>query len=70
MGLELYFTAFFDLTSCRSIGMGEGPIPWLAINMYCQANGIVGEQREDVLYQIQQLDQEYLTWRAAQKPGK
>lgn len=33
-GLELYLNAFWDLNSCRQIGMDVGPIPWTAIQKY------------------------------------
>ena len=31
---EWLFTAFFELTSCRSVGFGVGPIPWTAMKLY------------------------------------
>lgn len=57
--------AFMDLTSSRSLGyMSAGPIPWHAIHLYCEANEIVGEQREDVFYHVERLDKSYLDWLA------
>lgn len=61
-GLNLFYTAFLDLTSCRTLGYSQGPIPWLAIDHYCQANEIEGEQREDVFYHVAHLDKAYLDW--------
>ena len=66
LGLELFYNAFNDLTPCRAIGFGEGPIPWLAIDDYCRRQGITGVQREDLLYHVQQLDTVYLEYRAKQ----
>ena len=63
-GLNLFYTAFLDLTSCRTLGYSEGPISWLTIHHYCEANGIEGEQREDMFYHIAHLDKAYLDWAA------
>jgi len=65
-GLELYFVAFLDLTSCRQQGYAEGPIAWLTINDYADVHGYEGEQREDLFYHIQQLDIAYLNHKSKQ----
>lgn len=70
LGLDLFYMAFTDLTSCRSFSTGgPGPIPWSAIQIYCDAYEIKGEQREDVFYHVQHLDTAYLEW-AAKKIGQ
>lgn len=56
IGLELFLTAFFDLSSSRQVGMGIGGIPWAAVQDYCDRLGIVGEQAEDLHYHVAQLD--------------
>ena len=61
-GLQLYYAGFLDLTSCRNIGMGLGPIPLLSMLEYCLINDISGEQREDFVWFIQRLDHKYLSW--------
>lgn len=58
MGLELYFTAFTDLTSSRT----DGPISWLSISDYCIVNEIEGEQRDDLFYFVTNMDSKYLKW--------
>ncbi len=64
LGLELYYMAFMDLTTCRGQGYGsEGPIGWLQIHEYCIVNDIWGEQREDMIYHVQHLDAEYLEFK-------
>lgn len=69
LGLGLYYTGFLDLTSCRQVGMGLGPIPLLSILEYCMINGIEGEQQEDFVWFIQRLDSKYLDWsRTRAKP--
>lgn len=69
-GLDLYLVSYLDLTTCRSIGFGEGPIPWTAIQTYCEVQGFEGELREDVFYHVQHLDAEYLKWRSKQVDKK
>jgi hypothetical protein len=59
LGLEFYYNAFQDLSSCRSVGMGLGPIPWTAMNDYCRSYGIRGEQREDFFHHVSALDDKY-----------
>lgn len=39
--------------------MGLGPIPWTAVNEYCNTYGIHGEQREDMFYHVEHLDDVY-----------
>lgn len=74
-GLELFYLAFMDLTSCRGQGYGtEGPISWLTIDDYAARCGYLGEQREDLIYHMQRMDAEYLKYKtkkleAANKPA-
>jgi len=39
-GLQIYFDAFSDLQSERSVGMALGPIPWYSIVKWCELHGI------------------------------
>ncbi|WVW77405.1 tail chaperonin [Stenotrophomonas phage vB_SmaS_Bhz59] len=71
MGLGLYYQGFLDLTSCRQIGMGIGPISLLSVLEYCVINGIEGEQREDFVWLVTHLDAKYLEWsRGRQHAGR
>lgn len=65
VGLDLFYVAFLDLNGSRQMGYGEGPIRWETIHFYCEANGIVGEQREDMFYHMTQMDSVYLDHKAA-----
>lgn len=58
-GLDLYYIAFQDLSSCRNVGMAVGPIPWTAIKLYCDEHKIKGEQRDDVFFLVAALDEAY-----------
>ncbi len=59
-GLDLYYYAFVDLSTCRSMGFGPGPIPWTAISEYARARGLEREQTDDLFYHIPLLDAAYL----------
>lgn len=60
MGNQLFWTAFNELNSSRSAGFEMGPIPWGAIQEWCDRNGIDGEQRDDVSYHVRNMDNKYL----------
>lgn len=70
--------AFLDLTSCRDVGNAVGPVSWLTIQRYAEVYEVTGEQREDLFFHVQKLDQAYLEWSQAKfkkqananKPGK
>ena len=69
-GLELYFMAFLDLTTCRSYGMSEGPIPWTAIKDWATYNRLSSIQTEDLFYMVQEMDNAYLNYRAKKQKQK
>lgn len=62
-GLEFFYTAFFMLTSCRQIGMGEGTIPWTAINAYADRHELDETTRTELEFHIRMMDAEYLKFR-------
>lgn len=73
MGLEIFWEAFFALTTCRG-GMG-GPIPWTAIQSYCNEMGFEGELRERVFHHVRAMDdfvleQEETRGKNAERPGE
>lgn len=61
-GLEFFLNAFYELTTCRSMGMGLGPIPWTSIanyaSMWCESEDFA----KDLHFHIRALDARYLTW--------
>jgi len=60
LGLSLYFTAFWDLDTCRPVGFGYGPIPWSAVRDYALTFEFDEEQQEALFYLIRKLDNAYL----------
>lgn len=69
-GLELYYLGFLELNSSRQIGMGLGPIPWLAIEQYCAAKQLDDDQREAMHHHVTEMDRVYLKVQAKKSKGK
>lgn len=67
-GLAIYFDAFMDLNTCRPMGLEPGPIPWLAINQYCDTLEVDKEQREDMHYFIREMDNAYYKFHKDKEP--
>ena len=63
-----YLTSFFDLATCRQIGMEEGRIPWRDIDFYANEKGLKGEFKEFFICVILNLDVEYINMRQELRP--
>lgn len=62
-GLELYWTAYTELTTCRPQSMGGcPPIPWTAVATYAQIHGFDDDQLNDLVYFVRRLDDTYAKW--------
>jgi len=59
-GLQMFYRAFMELSSCRQIGMAEGPIPWTAIQLWCNEGCLLGTQRDSVFYHVRRMDLAYM----------
>jgi hypothetical protein len=59
-GLEWVYSAFGKLTTCRSVGMGIGPIPWTAINEFALRYGLSEDDQDDFEFLIEQMDDAYV----------
>ncbi|MAD98781.1 MAG: hypothetical protein Unbinned200contig1000_19 [Prokaryotic dsDNA virus sp.] len=60
-GLELYYIGFLDLTSTRSLGgFGVGPIPWLAIQKYCEVLELDDDQTAAMHHHVAEMDKAYI----------
>jgi hypothetical protein len=69
-GLDLYWRAFQDLSTDRDVGMGVGPIPWLAIHAWAERNYIRGDDFERLVLILRGLDNIYLEKQAAKDKSK
>lgn len=66
-GLDFIWDAFWSLSSDRQVGMGEGGIPFTAIDRYAQRYGMDRLDDFDRFQSlIRGLDGEYLTIRGEQ----
>ena len=61
-GLELYYCAFFDLSSERLYA--EGPIPWIAIRRYANELELNDEQTETLHHHVSRLDAVYADYQS------
>lgn len=61
-GLEVYYEAFTELSTCRSIGMAMGPIPWSAINEYAARHGYVDQGFDYLVLMVRALDDTFLAY--------
>ena len=68
--LSFYMIAFNDLSTCRAIGMAEGPIPWTAVREYASQYQLDEDEFESMVFIIQKMDSEYLGYRAKQMKRK
>jgi len=68
VGYEWLWQAFIDLNTCRTYGMGPGPIPWTAIQRYTEVEEF-GEEDTWILHRvIRQLDNVWLDHKASTVP--
>ena len=66
-GLHMYYQAFLDLTSCRMLGISEGPIPWTATQQYAVILELNDEMRDDLHYYIREMDNAYLKYKKSKQ---
>ena len=64
-----YLKAFWDLNTCRNVGMGIGPIPWTAIKQYSDSKQLDLENEDCFIYVMRQMDDAYVA-RASKKEEK
>ncbi len=55
-----YLKAFYDLSTCRSSGMGVGPIPWSAMIAYAEWYGLDRDVTEAFVDIIREMDSAYI----------
>ena len=60
IGLELYYRAYMDLDSDRSVGMSVGLIPWSACLTWAQAYDLSFDQFDSLVYFVNRMDMVYL----------
>ncbi len=64
-GLELYYEAFVDLSTCRPLGMSEGPIPYRDIVAYFDRLDLLDEDQHWAgIRIIRKMDAAYMKYRS------
>lgn len=69
-GLQFYYQAFLDLSTCRPLGMPEGPIPWSAINIYAERQDLTDDDYERFFTLLRAMDAAYLDYRDKKRVTK
>jgi hypothetical protein len=69
-GYEWVFEAFTDLTTCRSIGMGIGPIPWTAVQTYVETMGLCPYDAFFFHAMIKEMDNQFIKFTAERNRKK
>lgn len=72
-GLDLYYEAFQELSTCRPyIGLEgvPGPIPWTAVESWGVAKEFEGEAQDYLEKMIRALDDEFLKYTREKQGGK
>ncbi len=69
MGLEFYFNAFKELSTCRVSTFSLGCITYFMCCEYCDRNNVTGDQREDFIVIIQAMDDAYMKYVNSKKPA-
>lgn len=72
-GLDLYYEAFQELSTCRPyIGLEgvPGPIPWTAVDRYGASKDFDEEAQDYLEKLIRALDDEFLTYMREKQGGK
>lgn len=59
-----YIKAFYDLNTCRSVGMGMGPIPWRDIISYAHFYQLDEDIVEAFVDIIREMDDAFLKWQS------
>lgn len=67
-GEAWYLRQFWDLSTCRAVGMSVGRIPWTAIYMKARHDLKLGPVALDAfVFVIREMDDEYMRFVAAQQ---
>ena len=68
--MGFFLTAFYKLSTERSVGMGVGPIPWSKIVQYGRHYGFEGVSLEVFCDIIERLDSHYVAQAAKERKAK
>ena len=67
-GDEFYLTAFYELSTCRSIGWALGPIPWRDIIFYAHYAELEADLLPVFVLALRAMDAAYLEYAKRKTP--
>jgi hypothetical protein len=67
---DFWLRSFFDLSTCRDIGMQAGPIPWTAMRQYFDSLELDPDFFDTFRAVIRGMDSAWREWADKQKPDK
>jgi len=69
-GHEFFLEAFWQLSTCRQVGLGVGPIPWTACYQYGLAHNLDCDMLVVFPRIMMRMDEAYLDWSAREMERK
>lgn len=69
-GDEVFLRAFYNLTTCRQIGMSIGPIPWTDIYKYALFLELDKDLIDPFIQIIREMDSGWLNWQHDEQERK
>lgn len=69
-GVMIMLRAYVEVSSCRSVGFGLGPIPWTAMVDWCVWHRLERDVANHVIKVLRLVDQETLRRQAADNRAK
>lgn len=66
IGLDTFFSAYIDLQGDRG-AMGEGRIPWTAVQGYCTANDFEPDLADDCHHYVRAMDDAWLEYQRTKR---
>ena len=70
LGLQMYWSSFMELSSCRPTGWGVGPIPWDAMRDYAREYELTESETTDFKQILRAMDNAYLEYERKKSPAK
>lgn len=67
LGLELFYEAFQELSSSRTIGWSEGPIQRSEISLWARDIELSKDLTDELHFYIREMDSAYLSYRREQQ---
>lgn len=67
---DFYLRSFWNLSTCRQVGFGIGPIPWNFIHDYARIKKLDLEASDLFIESILAMDRVYIEWEIAEAEAR